>query len=98
ERDVEMVFDRTFFAAGNDQDRLDAACDRLLNGVLDKRFVHERKHFFWRCLGRRQKPGAETRSGENGLANFICHNSFAKFYKTIDSRLINVWKQTLSCV
>ena len=50
---VEVIFDRPLLAAGDDDDLLDAGRDRLLDGVLDDRFVNEREHLLGQGLGGR---------------------------------------------
>ena len=69
ERAVEMVDDRALAAAGDHDDLLDSARDRLLNAVLDRRLVDERQHLFWLRLGDREEARAKTRGRKYRLAH-----------------------------
>ena len=55
-----MIFDGRLTAARDKNEFLDPGGCRLLNGILNERFVDHRQHFFRHRLGRRQKPRAEA--------------------------------------
>src|SRR5205085_1438910 len=61
ERDVEVVLDGGLTAPGDDDDRLDAGQNRLLDDVLDERLINERQHLLRRRLRRRQEARAQAR-------------------------------------
>ena len=67
ERAVEMVFDRPFSAARDDDDVLDARGDGFFDRVLDQRFVHQREHLFGRGFGGRKKAGSQAGGGDDGF-------------------------------
>ena len=50
---VEVVFDGTLLAAGDDDDLLDPGGNGLFDRVLDDGFVHQRQHLFGLRLGGR---------------------------------------------
>jgi len=67
QRTIEMVLDRTFASAGDDDDVFDARRDRFFDHVLNQRFVDQREHLFRRGLGRGEKACAQSGSGNNGF-------------------------------
>ena len=71
--DVEMVFQRAFAAAGDENELLDAGRARFVDRVLDQRAVDQRQHFLRHRLGRRQKARAETGDGKYGFADGATH-------------------------
>jgi hypothetical protein len=44
--DVEMILNRSFTSACDDDDVLNTGVQHLLNAVLNERLVHERQHLF----------------------------------------------------
>jgi hypothetical protein len=54
-------------AAGDEAELLDAGGARLLDRVLDQRFVHHRQHLLRQRLGGGEKAGAEAGDGQDGL-------------------------------
>src|SRR4029079_13293028 len=64
--DVEVIFDRIFPTAGEENGVVDAGGDGLFHSVLNDWLVHQRQHFLGLRLGGRQKAGAETGGGEHG--------------------------------
>ena len=71
--DVEMILDRVFTAAGDDDDVVDAGQHCLFDPVLDDRLVDQREHFLWLRFSGGQKSGAETGSREDNFANARFH-------------------------
>src|SRR5262245_23050225 len=74
-RIVEVIFDRGLAATGDEDEVLDAGGARLLDGVLDQRFVHDRQHFLGHGLGGREKAGAQPPDGEDRLT-YALHEGF----------------------
>ena len=66
---VEVVLEGALVAAGDHQDVAQADFDGLFDDVLDRRLVDYRQHLLGHRLRGGQEPGAETRSGDNGLAD-----------------------------
>src|SRR5918996_3942505 len=66
---IEMILDWPLLAAGDDDDLLDAGRDRLLDTVLDDRFVDQRQHFLWLGLRGRQEAGAPAGGWEDGFSD-----------------------------
>ena len=73
DRDIEVIFDRVLAAAGDEDDVVDARCDRFFDAILDDRLVDERKHFLGLGFGRRQKAGSEAGGREDSFANAGSH-------------------------
>src|SRR5207245_143643 len=69
EGDVEMVLDRHLAAARDEEDLVDPGIAGFLDRVLDQRLVDEGEHLLRLRLGRGEKPGAESRGGEDGFSN-----------------------------
>ena len=69
DRMVEMVLDHMLATAGDENELLNAGLSRLLDGILDDRFVDDREHLFGHRLGRRQDAGAHAGDGQNGFAD-----------------------------
>src|SRR5690606_17657165 len=65
---VEVVLEAALVAPGDDEDVVDAGPHRLLHDVLDGRLVDDRQHLLGLRLGGGQEAGAETGSGDDGLA------------------------------
>ena len=59
ERPIEVVFEGALPPPGDDEDVGDAGPDRLLDDVLDGRFVDEREHLLGLRFGRRKEPRAQ---------------------------------------
>jgi len=68
---IEVIFDRIFSFAGDDDDVLDAGGDALFRHVLNLRLVDDGKHLFRLCLGGRQKSRAKAGGREHRLADFV---------------------------
>ena len=68
--DIEMVFDRLFAAAGDDEDLVAARSHGFFDSVLDDGLIDQREHFLGLGFGCGQKAGAEAGGGEYGFANF----------------------------
>ena len=71
ERTVEVVFDRAFASACDDDDVFDAGGDRFFDDVLNQRFVDQRQHLFGGCFGGRKKACTQSGSGNNSFT-YIC--------------------------
>src|SRR4029078_3362564 len=67
-RDVEVILDRVLSASGAQDDVVDPGCDRLLDAVLNDRFVDQRQHFLGLRFGGGQETGSESSGGKGGLA------------------------------
>ena len=65
---VEMIENRVLVIAGNENQFLGTCRDGFLHRVLDERLVDDRKHFLGIGLGRRKKPGAQTRHRKDRFA------------------------------
>ncbi|MGY3461976.1 hypothetical protein ACVWW5_007426 [Bradyrhizobium sp. LM3.4] len=70
EHPVEMIFDDTFVAAGDEDEVLDAGFPGLVIDILDQRLVDDRQHFLRHRLGGGQDAGAEAGNGKYGFADF----------------------------
>src|SRR5277367_3188607 len=70
---VEMILDRTFRPARDKKELLDTRCLRLLDRVMDQRFVDDRQHFLGHRLGCREKPGPEPGDREDSFADALVH-------------------------
>jgi len=70
-RRIEVVFDGIFAFAGDDDDVLDAGGDAFFHDVLNLRLVDNGEHFFRLRFGGREKAGAESGGGEDGLAHLL---------------------------
>ena len=68
---IEMILDRRFHAAGDDDHMLDASLERLADDVVEHRAVDDGKEFLGNALGSRKHAGAETGGGNDGLADFV---------------------------
>ncbi len=64
---VEVVFDRAFTSAGDDDDVFDARRDGFFDDVLNQRFVDQRKHLFGRSLGGGEKACTQSGCGNNSF-------------------------------
>ena len=73
-----MIFNRAFFAPGNDQDRFDSRSNGFFDRVLNQRLIDERQHLFRRSFGCGQKSGSQSGGGKNGFANFLFHMNTVK--------------------
>ena len=71
EGDVEVILDRPFPFAGNDDDVLDAGCDRFFHDILNGRLIQDRKHFFRHCFGCGQKSCTESSRWNNRFSHFF---------------------------
>ena len=69
EGNVEVIFDSALAPPGHDDDVGDARADRLLDDVLNERFVDQRQHLFGLGLGGGKEPGPQARGRKNCLAN-----------------------------
>jgi hypothetical protein len=68
---VEVILDRPFTAAGDENQVRHARGHRFLDGVLDERLVDDRHHFLGARLRRRQEARAHARDGKYGFGDFI---------------------------
>src|SRR6267378_419813 len=68
---IEMVFDRIFALAGDDDDVLDAGGDALFGDVLNLGLVHDGEHFFGLRFGGGEEARAEARGGEDSFADAV---------------------------
>ena len=66
---VKVVFNGAFAAARDKDHVADAGLVGFFDGVLDERFIDHGQHLFGRCLGGRQKAGAQASDGEYGFAH-----------------------------
>ena len=69
--DVEIVDQRGFPAAGDEDHLLDPRLARLVDRILDQRPVDDRQQFLRDRLGGGQQAGAEAGDGEHGLAELL---------------------------
>ena len=67
---IEVILNRAFVPAGDDDDIGDPALHELLNDVLDDGFIDYRQHFLGHRLGLREKPGTEPSGGNHCFMNF----------------------------
>ena len=70
---VEMVFNGTLAAAGNNQDILNAGSKSLFDNILDGRFINDRQHLLRSCFGSRQKACAQACCRNNGFTYRFKH-------------------------
>jgi hypothetical protein len=70
---VEVVLNRVFAAAGDDDDDVDARSDRFFDAVLDDRLVDERQHLLGLGFRGGKEPRAEAGGRKNGFANGRFH-------------------------
>jgi len=68
---VEMILNRPFAVAGDDEDLVDSGGGRFFYDVLDHRLVHQRNQFFRDRFGERQETGSESRRRDDRLADFL---------------------------
>ena len=85
---IEVVFHGAFAAAGDDDDVLDARCDRLFDAVLDDGLVDQRQHLFGDDLGGGQKTRAQAAGGENNFANFCVSLRSVKLFALLSKRML----------
>ena len=64
-----MILQRALAAAGDEDDLLDPGRQRLFDRILDQRLVDDGQHLLGHRLGGGQKPCAQPRDGEDGLAD-----------------------------
>ena len=67
EVDVEMVFDHSLAAAGDEDEVLDAGRSRLVDDMLDDGPVHDRQHFLRDGLRGGKKSGAQSGDGKTAF-------------------------------
>src|SRR5665213_1893498 len=70
---IEMIFDRPFVAARNENHIPDACHCGFFNGILDEGLINDRHHFLRTCLGRRQKSSSQAGNGEYSLSYLHLH-------------------------
>ena len=70
---IEVVLNGGFSTAGDEDELLNSGGTRLLDRILDERFVDNRQHFLGQRLGGRQKPGAEAADRKNRLTWSLWH-------------------------
>src|ERR1700735_5433759 len=66
---VKMIGDNMLAAASDEDELLNPGLPRLLDGVLDHRFVHHRQHFLGDSLGGGQEAGSHACHGKDGFAD-----------------------------
>ena len=66
---VEIIDERRFAAAGDEDQLLDPRLARLVDRILDQRPVDDRDHLLGNALGGREQAGAETGDREHRLAD-----------------------------
>ncbi len=64
-RCVEVIFDGTFAAAGDDNDVLDAGGHALFRDVLDLRLINDGQHFLGLRFGGGEESSAQTGGRQN---------------------------------
>src|SRR5262245_15236027 len=89
-----MVFDRVLPATGHHDDVVGPCGDRLLDAVLNDRFVDERQHFLGLCLGGGKKSGAESGYREDSFAN-RCRHVRMVAEDSAAQRIYNCWAPCL---
>ena len=67
---VKIVLDRGLAAVCDDEDLLNARCDRFLYDVLEDGLVHQRQHLLGDALGVRQQSRSETGCGDYSFPYF----------------------------
>lgn len=72
---VEVVLDRLFATAGDQNDFAKTGGDRLFNHMLDHRLVDHRQHLFGDRLAGRKHAGAEAGDGNDYLAEHLFWSS-----------------------
>ena len=92
--DVEVVFQRTLAAAGDDADLGKAGFQRLLHRVLDQQLVHHRQHFLGHGLGGREETSAVTGGREK---TFLDHENPSTWTKYADGAQSNQAALALQC-
>ena len=65
---VEIVSDGVLVAVGDENERVRASFDGLVDRVLDQRAIEDRKHLLGNHLGRREESRAQSGDRENHLA------------------------------
>src|ERR1017187_4958784 len=73
EADVKMIFDGALAAAGDDNDVLNSGMQRLLDAILNERFIDQRQHLHRLRLGGGQEAAAKPPGREYGFANLGSH-------------------------
>ena len=67
---VEVILDDALVAAGDEDEMFDAGLPRLVDHILDQRFVDDGEHFLRHRLGGGQDAGAEAGDREDGFTDF----------------------------
>lgn len=67
--EVEVVFNRRFITAGDEQNLLDSIGSELIDDVFDNRLAGDGQHFLGLRTGRGQQSGAEAGYGNNSASN-----------------------------
>ena len=74
---VEIVADRVLVPIGDEDQRIAARLDRLVNRILDQGPVDDGQHLLGHRLGGRKKACAEAGNRKDGLADPLRHESLA---------------------
>ena len=74
DRDIEMILDRVFAPAGDQDDVVDAGRCGLFDAILNDRLVDEREHFFGLGLRGGKKARPKAGRGKHGLLHERFHN------------------------
>src|SRR5690606_32736085 len=70
---VEMVLDNAFVSPGDEDKMLDTCFTGFIDGILDERSVHDRKHFLGHRFRCRKEPGSQTSDRKNGSTDSLGH-------------------------
>ena len=97
--EVEVVFHRTFAAAGDDDDVLDAGSNGLFNAILDDGLVDQRQHLFRNDFGGRQKARAKAARRKNRFAYILSFMSPVLQRKThaIETLMLDIHAPLQKC-
>ena len=79
-RNIEVIFNRSLAATGDDDDRLNSGGDRFFDHVLNQRLVDQRQHLFRRGFGGGQKTRAQAGGRKNCFANSLWHNELFSYH------------------
>ena len=74
EADVEIIDQRAFAAAGDEDHLLDPRLARFVDGILDQRPIDDRQHFLGDGLGRGEQARAEARRPGRRPCGWVLHH------------------------
>ena len=95
ERNVKMIFNGPLSTAGNNNDLLDSGSHRLLDDILNQRFVDQREHLFGRGFGHRKEAGSQTGGRDDRLCYLPCRHFFSRKNCFIVVKGINLSQENL---